>query len=84
MKLIFCPYCEDVVKLTRYDRSCICGASGGKYLEDGLHAEIRGKAVPVGIDNRSFVEALKLYEVGLNHNITAFLISKDSDRVKKV
>jgi hypothetical protein len=36
----------------------MCHASGGQYL-DGSNAEISGKAVPIGIDNRSFTKALK-------------------------
>lgn len=57
MKLIFCPKCGDLFKLSQSTKKCLCKKSYGKYL-DGLNAEIGGNAVPVGINNISFLEAL--------------------------
>lgn len=57
MKLILCKYCHDLIKLNEQDRLCDCGRSGGRYLEDGHHAVMWGKALPVGIDNNTFVQA---------------------------
>lgn len=59
MKLIYCTHCDDIVKLTHEPRTCECGRSGGRYFSDGLNAEIWGDAVPLGIANPSFAEALK-------------------------
>jgi len=58
MKLIFCPKCEDVLKLLLEKRTCHCGASWGHY-EDDLNAVIGGKAVPLGFSNDSVIKALK-------------------------
>ena len=59
MKLIYCPECDDVLKLNTIPRLCKCQQSGGQYLEDDLHAEYWGKAVPLGFANPSFVKALQ-------------------------
>ena len=76
MKLIFCPECEDVLKLLRYERTCHCKLSGGAYL-DGLRAAIWGKAVPLGFANGSFVRALgRQPEHGPGERFDAFVIEK--------
>ena len=59
MKLIFCPHCQDVVKIRRDPRRCWCGKSGGLYKEDGLNAIIYGDAIPLGFLNSTFSKALK-------------------------
>lgn len=58
MKLIFCPKCGDVRKLQKENTYCACRESWGLYHEDGLHAAIGGKAVPLGIGNRSMSTAI--------------------------
>ena len=55
MKLFYCPQCHDVMKLHVYLRQCYCGESGGFYKRDGLNAVLIGEAIPVGIDNFSFL-----------------------------
>lgn len=63
MKLIFCPYCQDIVKLLIEEiRFCRCGKVFGKYLEDGIRAEISEDAIAIGINNSSFVRAIKMRE----------------------
>jgi len=88
MKLIYCPICQDVVKLWHQDdeaRFCHCGASFGKYDEDGLHATIYGEAIPLGFDNASLRDALKLRpEEGCGSQFSAFVISKVCDTVKEI
>jgi hypothetical protein len=75
MKLIFCPSCEDVVRLIGAKRECLCGSSGGRYLEDGLHAEVWGNAVPLGFANRSFANAVRNRIQGSwSQPFTAFVI----------
>ena len=58
MKLIYCPACEDIVRMTHRTRKCRCKLSWGRYLSDGLHATIGGRAIPLGISNGSFYHAL--------------------------
>lgn len=76
MKLLFCPACEDVLKLIETRRTCRCGASYGYYHEDGLNATIGGKAVPIGFDNGSFLVAYfgRPIEGRKGSRFTAFVI----------
>ena len=37
----------------------MCGLSWGRYHKDGKLATIGGRAVPIGIDNKSFAQAVK-------------------------
>jgi len=85
MKLIYCTHCRDIVKLTLERRSCSCGRSSGMYYEDGLHANIIGDAVPLGITNESFLSALaNRPAAGMGVEFTAFVIPVKCDTVKKL
>lgn len=53
MKLIFCPECQDVFRLTSNWRMCMCSQSGGQY-DDRICATIGGKARVFGIANPFF------------------------------
>jgi hypothetical protein len=76
MKLIYCPDCSDMVRLTLRKRSCACKKSWGKYT-DNLNAVIGGIAIPIGISNSSFVDALwKRPQEGLGSRFEAFVIPK--------
>jgi hypothetical protein len=58
VKLIFCPKCQDVVKLAVSKiRTCDCGEAWGRYV-DQLQAEIGGTAIPLGFANNGFGRAL--------------------------
>ena len=77
MKLIYCPHCHDIRKLSYMLTSCECGHSFGQYNEDGLNAAYGGDAVPLGFANSSFVDALKNQpESGLGQCFEAFVIPK--------
>lgn len=87
MKLIYCPRCHDVVKLWQKDeaRFCTCGASFGKYEEDGLNATIYGEAIPIGIDNFSFRRALDSRpDKGWGSGFVAFVIPKACETVREI
>lgn len=85
MKLIFCPHCHDIRKLARLLTTCQCGRSWGQYLEDELHAVYGGVAAPLGIDNSSFVDALKNQpEDGLGQRFEAFVIPKQCPTFRKI
>lgn len=60
MKLLFCKKCQDTFKLTEeYERTCKCGAIGGKYTDE-LYAIYWGiDAVPVIFVNDTFAEAIR-------------------------
>ena len=77
MKLFFCPECADVVRLKRYERFCECGKSRGSYRPDGIHADLSGRAIPIGIDSRSFAAALhQRPEYGDGEMFEAFVIPR--------
>ena len=85
MKLIYCLHCEDVRKLTRKLTTCRCGRSYGKYAEDGLNAVYGGQAVPVGLTNESFMDALANQpESGLGKCFVAFVIPVKCPTFKQV
>jgi len=83
MKLIYCPYCHDIVKLiVSRKRLCLCRKSYGAYCSDGLKAKIGGLAIPLGIANQSFEHALKdRSETGNVSQFTAFVIEKHCENI---
>lgn len=60
MKLIFCPDCYDMRKLSTELTECACGRSHGQYDDDGICATIGGRAVAFGIHNNDVREALNM------------------------
>lgn len=50
MKLLWCPKCNDVIRLQYFIRSCECGRVSGKYLNN-VEAVSNGKGVSIGIGN---------------------------------
>lgn len=85
MKLIFCPNCEDVVRLfiSPKPRRCKCRKSWGHYT-DRINAVIGGIAIPLGFANSSLVEALTHRpEKGLGSKFEAFVIPKICPTIQK-
>lgn len=89
MKILYCLKCNDMIRLSCNPKACSCGESVGLYLKDGLHAVYFGeKAIPLGINNHQFTQAVRFwqnspYDVP-GPEFDMFIISKDSDRIKKV
>lgn len=84
MKLIFCPICQDVVKLDYDPRFCECEKSSGYYMEDGLNAVIFGKAIPIGFANSSLAEALRCRpQDGMGKRFEAFVIPYDCPTIRE-
>ncbi len=78
MKLLYCKKCHDIVLMRKHlYTSCNCGETRGKYIDD-LRAEYEGKfAVPLGIDNRSFLDAVgNQPSEGMGERFEAFVIPK--------
>ena len=87
MKLIYCPNCKDLVRLFFDHRTCKCGLSGGMYKKDGRHAIIDGQAIPIGIDNYKFQQAIDNQEeedCGYGTLFPAFVIPKGSAKIELV
>ena len=83
MKLIVCFNCNDVISLRNQERTCCCGESGGHYT-DSLNAVVWGKAIPLGFNNRSFIDALKNRpDSGLGSMFEAFVIPKECPTVRE-
>jgi len=85
MKLIFCPKCFDVFRIyQKITRECRCGKSWGTYI-DNLNATYGGNAVPLGISNFSFTNALGNQPTngGAGKKFEAFVIPKKCKTFKK-
>lgn len=83
MKLLLCPVCHDVRKLLSEKTLCVCGSSWGRYLTDGLHAEIGGQAIPLGFTNSSLVNAVRNRpKQGMGADFTAFVIPNECDTIR--
>ena len=54
MKLIGCPFCDDIIALTRWKKSCKCGKVYGKYI-DKLQAKVSLSAIPMALDTNKLV-----------------------------
>ncbi len=82
MKLIFCPKCNDIFRLTGTCRKCECKNSYGYYVNN-LCAVIGGDAIPLGIENSSFVAALRNRpEKTWGYNFEAFVIPKSCPTIR--
>ncbi len=83
MKLLYCRRCDSVVRLVMKERSCECGKTSGRYL-DSLHAIYTGPAVPFGIANSSFVEAMRNQPFkGKGQEFTAWVMPVECNTMKR-
>lgn len=79
MKLIICHDCGGIISLSTAAKSCPCGRSQAVYL-DNRNAIYSGPCVPLGFDNKEFVEA-----VGWGRGtFDAFVIPADSRYFRRV
>ena len=62
MKLLYCRTCGDVVLMRREHRTCICGKSGGKYLEDGSTVEQTAGSLSFALHNHDLHAAFEAFE----------------------
>ncbi len=78
MKLLMCLECNDIFNLDFYEKSCSCGRSKGKYINQQL-AEYTGEfSLPIGFSNASLIQAIKDQPIeGLGKEFTAFVIPKN-------
>ena len=90
MKLILCRKCHDVFKLDYETRKCKCGECFGKYLNDGLVAEVNKPSIVLGFNNNSLADALNFSNYGkltskyMGDRFEAFIISQKSDTIRTV
>lgn len=83
MKLLFCPKCQDIVRLLYHTRSCRCGFTSGKVIHQ--HDAYYTNGIPMGINNSSLVEAIKNQpESGIGIEFKAFIVPKQCSSFHKV
>ncbi|HEY4220294.1 MAG TPA: hypothetical protein VGO62_03110 [Myxococcota bacterium] len=60
MKLMYCPQCRDVVLMWPEPRSCACGASSGRYVDNETVEQTDG-TVSIALHNHDFAAALQVF-----------------------
>jgi len=85
MKLILCRRCQDVFKLQTTQRECGCGATWGRYDDDGLNAVYSDEfGVPIGFKNDSLRRAVRNQpSEGRGEPFVAFVIPKECPTMRK-
>ena len=84
VKLIYCPTCKDIFRLTKRERTCRCGRSSGYLLKDGITARINDYAVPLGMSDRSIgmASAAYIYKSKKITPVDVWVYPKDDPNIK--
>ena len=94
MKLLICLDCMDVFNLTMTEKTCGCGKSSGKYI-DNLNAEIKGNCKGIGFANNKFQIAYQMQKMEddaqkgkqsccAGAEFTAFFIPESATSIRRV
>lgn len=63
MKLLLCRACGDVIKLhPGAPRSCLCGASSGRYLDDHATVEQTEGTISIALHNHDLRAAVEAFD----------------------
>lgn len=82
MKLLLCRECGDIFNLSNKTKSCSCGKTSGRYINN-LDAKYSG-GIPLGFANSSLVEALRNQpQSGQGKVFTAFVIPQQCPTMVK-
>jgi hypothetical protein len=82
VKLLICPDCGDLFNLTEIEKTCTCGFTRGRYV-DNLNAVYSG-GIPLGFANSTFVNAVRSQpQSGRGREFTAFVIPKECPTFKE-
>jgi len=86
MKLILCDKCGDIFNLNFHLKKCSCGSSYGKYLSDGLNAEVGGSSIMIGFANSSIKKALaqRIFINDGGIEFTAFVIPESARSIRRM
>jgi hypothetical protein len=84
MKLLMCGNCRDLIPLAQRTRTCRCKGVSGKYLRDGLHAEVQGDGLLFGINSNDLIRALAHRDRPsvANEPVRAWVIPSDAANVR--
>lgn len=84
MKLLFCRRCQDVFKIIKIKKVCMCGSSEANYENERL-VNTSGPSIVVGVENRSFFDAaseVATVKVGVEFN--ACVMPNNSKTINRV
>jgi len=86
MKLFRCGKCKDIFNIDYHTKSCGCGPTNGRYVENRWHAVYSGEhAIPIGFDDFAFHRAIENQpERGRGRRIDAFIMPKKCPIFTKV
>lgn len=62
MKLLLCRSCGDVIRMRPELRSCFCGVSSGRYLEDNSTVEQTEGSLSIALHNHDLRAALDAFD----------------------
>jgi hypothetical protein len=78
MKLLLCLDCDDIFNLGYEIKSCNCGATKGKYIDQRNAIYSGVNAIPLGFANNSFANAIRNQSVDefFGERFEAFVVPK--------
>ena len=81
MKLLLCLDCDDIFNLGYELKSCSCGETKGKYIDQRNAIYSGVNSIPLGIANDSFGKAIRNQQetFPLGERFTAFVIPKNCE-----
>jgi hypothetical protein len=62
MKLLVCRSCGDIVRVRREARTCVCGRSSGRYLEDNATVEQTEGTLSIALHNHDLTSAVEAFD----------------------
>jgi len=74
----------DVLALHRAWRFCICGKSGGAFIDE-LNAEVMGEAISLGFAMTSFIRAINSRpDKGWGKEFEAFVVPRTCNTIRRI
>lgn len=62
MKFMICRECGDIVLMRLQERTCLCGKSSGRYLEDRSTVQQSEGTLSLALDNRGLQDAVAVFD----------------------
>ena len=61
MKLLYCRRCRDVIQMRPELRTCYCGESSGRYIDNETVAQTEG-SISIALHNHDFKTAVDAFD----------------------